>query len=336
MTRKDDPLVFTQELCKKYNVDFTTGKKFVERSENAEDNEVSSFLEYELDREKHSMGLSFSLYDSVSKYPSQPNRIKPGLHEYLNGRKALNGILFDDFDINKNSFKGFAPYRRNIGFSFYYYLQTGKDEIPSSPGIHFHLAPSIDGSFKLGYNPMWHDEHLELNEIAEKAEGDYRPIMQRAFELFTDTPNQLQLNQIKIKSRGNISAELGIVIDQTIGILFAGEEREKIERQIKEARLKMRNQWQSVPRLNLGPIQLPTPGQKNVLTDEFVRDNSPYLVEYLATLGVMSVEEAEQLVARKLTHHIIHNSEYQLSRQHAHDIVRSLKSPKKRSKQEVA
>jgi len=117
------------------------------------------------------------------------------------------------------------------------------------------------------------------------------------------------------------------VVDATISTLFVGNEREQMERQLKDARLNVRKGWASVPRLNLGSITLPTPGQGDVHKDEFVVSGGSLLIEYLAGLNVMSREQAEAIVAQRLENYFVHRSGFQMSRNRAEEILSGLSSP---------
>lgn len=138
-------------------------------------------------------------------------------------------------------------------------------------------------------------------------------------------PLQTKGTSYKIKEQERI-------VDTALDVLLTGNEREQIRSKIDEARLKMRANWMSVPRLNLSAIRLPNPGQRDVTTDSFVTEAVPYVVEYLSNLGVMSVEEAEDLAVRRLTNYFVHNSGYQLSRTNAQKIVNILQETKQKKK----
>ncbi len=114
------------------------------------------------------------------------------------------------------------------------------------------------------------------------------------------------------------------LLETTLSILFTEQEGKELGRRINEARLQMRGSWGSVPRLSLGAIQIPNPGQKDVRTDEFVVNASSYLVESLSHFGIMSSEEAEEMIARRLQNYFVHKGGFQLNRERAAGIVSKL------------
>jgi hypothetical protein len=153
--------------------------------------------------------------------------------------------------------------------------------------------------------------------------NDFRPYVHRCFEVFSGT-DEKEWHDPNIYAQGYTQSApqpLETIIESAIRILFSGDEREKLEKQVTEVRLKLRNGWASVPTLNLGNIVIPTPGQNSFENDQFVLNAAPLLIEYLHTLGIMTSEQAEELVARKLTNYIVHKSKFQLSRSKATEIV---------------
>ena len=123
----------------------------------------------------------------------------------------------------------------------------------------------------------------------------------------------------------NADSETDAVITSTVDLLFAGSEREALEEKIEQAKLTMRQGWASVPRLSLGAIKLPTPGQQDISKDKFVVDAAPFFVEYMAALNVMEQDEAERVVAQKLENYFVHETDFQKGRDVAGEIVSELK-----------
>jgi hypothetical protein len=126
------------------------------------------------------------------------------------------------------------------------------------------------------------------------------------------------------------------MVNTALETLFTGEERTALEGKLETAKLRMRKGWASVPKLSLGAVSLPSPGQKNVRDDKFVTEAAPLFVEYMSTLGVMTEQEAEELMARKLTNYFIHNGGFQVNRDTAREIVGQLRKEDKQVLEEVA
>ena len=119
-------------------------------------------------------------------------------------------------------------------------------------------------------------------------------------------------------------------VDRAIEILFTGDERNSIIEKVNQARLRTRSSWQSVPRLSLGAIKLPTPGQRDIRTDEFVMNAAPLLIEQLSAYGIMGEEDAEKVVAQRLSNYFVHQGGFQLNRERAREIVGSLRGKRER------
>ena len=137
----------------------------------------------------------------------------------------------------------------------------------------------------------------------------------------------------------NADSETDAVITSTVDLLFAGSEREALEEKIEQAKLTMRQGWASVPRLSLGAIKLPTPGQQDISKDKFVVEAAPFFVEYMAALNVMEQDEAERVVAQKLENYFVHETDFQKGRDIAGSVVQELKEQqhqKKKSAEDVA
>ena len=112
--------------------------------------------------------------------------------------------------------------------------------------------------------------------------------------------------------------ELDELVKETAKELFTPSEYRKLEPKIEEARFNL-GKLQSIPRLNLGPIRLPTPGEKNYNP---LIDNAPVLIEYLAySLGA---EEAHRVVLTNLINRITHG-QFQTDVNKAREIVSKLR-----------
>jgi hypothetical protein len=160
-------------------------------------------------------------------------------------------------------------------------------------------------------------------EDMKSANGDWRPYLHRIVEVWAGTPLPNR-HDPAIYSPNGSTRELEQVVNSTVDLLFTGSERSQIEEKLKQAKLNMRKGWASVPRLSLGAIKLPTPGQNNALDDDFVIDAAPFFVEYMSTLGVMDAKEAEAIMAQRLTNYFIHKAGFQLNRSRAESLVNAL------------
>ncbi len=117
------------------------------------------------------------------------------------------------------------------------------------------------------------------------------------------------------------------VLSSTIDTLFVGNEAAALKKDLQQAKLFV-GQWASIPRLNLGMVQMPTPGMKKSPEDDFLLMGGMLLVENLTAMQIKTREEAEELILRKLMHHYVHNEGFQLSREKAVEIIDRLKVTK--------
>ncbi|HJO15027.1 MAG TPA: hypothetical protein QGG70_03180 [Candidatus Pacearchaeota archaeon] len=167
-------------------------------------------------------------------------------------------------------------------------------------------------------------------------EGDFRPYLHRIIEVhFGISKDQWHDPSIYTQHDSN-QEQLDTMVNTALETLFTGEERTALEGKLETAKLRMRKGWASVPKLSLGAVSLPSPGQKNVRDDKFVTEAAPLFVEYMSTLGVMTEQEAEELMARKLTNYFIHNGGFQVNRDTAREIVGQLRKEDKQVLEEVA
>jgi hypothetical protein len=63
-----------------------------------------------------------------------------------------------------------------------------------------------------------------------------------------------------------------------------------------------KNAWPSIPTMNIGVVKMPSTGMK--LEDKMVEE-TPYLIEQLAQLGIMRIDEAEEFVTSRLITHFL-------------------------------
>ena len=175
-----------------------------------------------------------------------------------------------------------------------------------------------------------------FGDVGDSAqEWDFRPWMHRMMELYSEVPKE-KWHDPRIYSNSVSRTELERVVDTAISALFTGDEHARLRAQVEQARLKVGNQWASIPRLNLGLTEMPVPGQHDVRKDEFVTHAAPYLVEYLSSLGVMPAQEAEALISRRLTNYFVHRTGYQVSAGNARRIVDEIKAKSSNNLEESA
>ena len=229
-----------------------------------------------------------------------------GLARFVGSRKRANfnpltGVM-DDLGDHKNK----------IEIGIRYSNRRMPKEKEGFNNISLFLGANTNGNSILYVKPQFYTEFFypgrtllserfrkRLPEFSDlesaDRKGDFRPYIHRFLEMLTQVPRD-EWHDPKIYAEGVSGGlpqtGLEAIINPVIGVLFSNGEREQLEKQIGEAQLKMRKGWMSIPRLNLGTIQLPEPGMKSLEKDEFVTSAAPYLVEYLHKLGVMSREQA--------------------------------------------
>lgn len=233
---------------------------------------------------------------------------------------ALTGI---GIDLNTKPFANFNPYTDKF------------DDLKFRRGIDKELYISFDDALR--------DDVIWIR----RKKGKLMVVEDRVNEEFTQQHSEQDYHAYidyfvnrflfgNATEENNNSQQLEKIVGNAVDILFTGDEKERVQRKIAEAQIRMRKSWASVPRLNLGPINLPTPGQKDITTDEFVVNAAPYVVESLHTLGIMNYDEAEQVVARQLTNYLVHRGGFQLSRISANKILTQLKNQDTKKISEVA
>ncbi len=247
--------------------------------------------------------------------------VDPAFLKFLDATKNKKII-----DFKRDSIADLGSYAQhtNICFDFYKLLNRRGD----CENAYIHVDQPQDGTFMLeeiDYSEETGPEAIKrtqpyFTDVEKTAQpGDFRPYVHRMLELYAGISQHYWHEPSKYTPD---PAE--VLIAHSLTTLFTGEERETLERKLCAAKLQMKKGWASVPRLNLGNVQLPTPGQKDVRDDSYIVDGGMLLVEHLAALNVMSREEAEALIARRLEHYLLHKSGYQLSRGRAGTILNTL------------
>ncbi|MEN9626284.1 MAG: SNF2-related domain [archaeon] len=167
--------------------------------------------------------------------------------------------------------------------------------------------------------------HYGIDAITSAVDPqDFRLYIHRMIELFFEVPRKKWHSPSIYSSHPHTTdmKQLESVLDATLPLLFSGTEQTEFANRIQEAKLRMRNGYASVPTLNLGALQMPTPGQRNVMNDQFVMTGATYLVEVLSHYGQMPRDEALQTMTQKLTNYFM--GRFQVSRESARQVIKSL------------
>lgn len=169
--------------------------------------------------------------------------------------------------------------------------------------------------------PLIHDSITHSFEMKQPARGaieyDFRPFLHRSLEYLAGVPReQWHDPQQYLNPQTDVSKQL---LDQTVSLLFQGEEREQLSAQL--AALALRRGFPSIPSLNLGPITMPSPGMQSAPA-EYLAQGGALLIEALApTLGR---DDARALVEHRLLNYFLHSTGFQRSRQAAQDVMASI------------
>lgn len=186
-------------------------------------------------------------------------------------------------------------------------------------------------SFRDDQNPKMRARNRKLfRDISSVPElsTDYRPYIHRMMELYAHVPQEQWHDPMIYNSNEQMQAKAQAmnalnIIDEAVGMLFSGDERAGLEKSMKNARLQAKKDWASVPRLNLGAIRLP--GLSNGKYD-FLVQSTPLVIEYLHRWTSMAREDAEELIARRLAHCLMHDTDAQVSYDRAIEIRNMLES----------
>jgi hypothetical protein len=166
---------------------------------------------------------------------------------------------------------------------------------------------SFSDSISVTRGPLYKN-FKDINEEIK----DFRPYIHRMMELFTQKPEKDWHDPTIYQE--NITTVLSDIVQK----LFSGEERERIEK----ALLGTQDVWSSVPKLNLGIVKLPTPGNKEI---NDILHNTPLLIECVSSIGLMSPKEAEEIVTQKLENYCLQNSRFQVSKAYAAEVIQRIK-----------
>jgi len=324
---ENDPLVFTREIAAQLGIRFPNKQKFYGFAENV----LAVETQRELDDKVLNLNLGLWLYNGDHDKDDLPK----SLVRFIKG-KERNGGGLGSFNLLWDSLSDLGKFKMDFYYDVFLLEQKKPVNISTSTdrGVFLFSYPSDSGSY--WSNPLKEaDEKFyeEFRDISETGTEDFHPYIHRALEIFAGVPQKDWHNPAIY---GGLDKRIEQVSDLTLSLLFTGEERVQMEARLADARLKMRNGYASVPKLCLGNIVMPTPGMKAIERDQFVLNASPLLVEYLHKLGVMTPEQAEEVVSRKLENYFVHRAGFQLSRDRAIQVVSQLKPSQINFQQEVA
>ncbi|MAG28056.1 hypothetical protein CMI47_21225 [Candidatus Pacearchaeota archaeon] len=337
-----DPMEFTREKAKELGINLTW--------KNPGRHSPSELLKgwgwiYEAFVESGGRLLSFYLHG---------NRNNEKFVDFVK-KVRRKGKAIGKFNLDRGKMEDFGEHLEDIVFDLEFdgdsecLSRRGPEEHYNDPTMAVYVKKNSEGFCldRLKLTTAYHDdqslEELDWNKKQFDIEGigsivnsgDFRPFLHRALEAYAEIPRNEWHNPLIYSESFDIQA-LDSVVNQTVETLFTGEERIALENKLETARLRMRKGWASIPKLSIGAVKLPTPGQKNVRDDSFVTEAAPFFIEYMSALGIMDEAEAEEVMARKLTNYFVHHGGFQLNQDRARQIVGQLREKDKQVLEGVA
>ncbi|MEN9626201.1 MAG: hypothetical protein RL557_529, partial [archaeon] len=301
-----DPLEFTREKAKEMGIKFRAKEKTFQGNEYCQGD---YFVDMDVTQRELSDGGSIRLRLLMKKNEDIKNSRNL---DYLEGRI----IRYDDgnyhsFNLKKGKLSDFTVYSIPLRFEVGI-MRTHDDGYGGDEDLYLCTLMNKNGEFGFSHveygNGNKEDKIFGRNFIdAAEIESfqkrhpehaqDFRPWIHRVLETYKGVPRS-EWHDPSLYVPNTTSPQLESVVNNTLDILFTGEERAALQNNLETAKLNMRKSWASIPRLSLGAIKLPTPGQRSIERDEFVMNAAPFFVEYLSSLGVMESDEAERLMAQ--------------------------------------
>ena len=326
----EDPLVFFRSIANGLSLNLSSKLEETFDSAVFETDSLFSFmLERMILGKGNQLGVYFSYSGDGKSYPRGRNVINnlmaKNVVETL--RHGLpHGRQLTSFSLANDSFSFFGDYSRNMIMDLCLwenveYARDGRtvmgDETLSlaidqpSPGV-FSLSNLNNRKFNDG-DVRTIERDVGGNVRLAKGVYDYRTFVHRMLEHFAGVPKE-KWHDSKVYSENNGLS----TIASYVKMLFPESEAAELAKQMK---LRMQGGFGSVPRLSLGIKQLPNPG-----TDlaGYIANGAPLLVEYLHQLGIMSPAEARDMVAKRVTNYIMHQTSFQRSPQEARQIIQAL------------
>ncbi|MBI4439139.1 hypothetical protein HY640_04360 [Candidatus Woesearchaeota archaeon] len=209
------------------------------------------------------------------------------------------------FSLARHTVDFFGQYSGNVGI---YFCLTLKFESYDLELLSMDIAQPKPGVFCAEFGTDNFDV-ARLSDMGigpETYEGpvpDYRPFLYRMLELYAGVP-AAEWHNPRVYL---IDRRLPQVFDY-LELVFPEREAAMLKGKMEDARLRLRDNWSSVPRLNLGMKQLPNPAP-NLLA--YVASGSEFLVESLHVLGIMTPQEARQYVGQRVVNYVMHHTDFQ-------------------------
>lgn len=253
---------------------------------------------------------------------------------YLNDEIPYKGIYWKEFSLERASMgQVWAGYKYNSGFDVGLHIGIPHNGFDMRFRIRYEsgkyrLRPFGDGrsvnadlhrafEFREAY-PDVYALTERLNSIHKRRwqgqhpKDDFRPYLRFALEAVKPIDG---MEWVKPKRQERLEDILGPALEA----LFTADERARLAADISSTRLRL-DHFASIPRLNLGPTQLPAAGQKDL--GDPISQGAPLLIELLA--AHMGRAEAEALVAHRLERYLL--SRAQKSRTAALNLLSCLKN----------
>lgn len=259
-------------------------------------------------------------------------------------RFRIDGQRLPDFLLGSEGLDFFGEYSDSVGLEFdYRRICWGGADKNKDGDLTFRIKRSKKNLTGYRIETTWgwniersaigsvflQDEFSDVIDLNSKwHNGDFRPYLHRLIELYNDVPVEKRHDPSIYSSESQARREMNAngleqVISRTIESLFTGDERTNMKKRFEEAKLVVNGQWSSIPKMNLGLVILPKiGGRENEV--ETILGGAALLANILSYTGVMPKEEAERMMAQRLTNRIT-GSEFQLTRENAARVLEQLK-----------
>ena len=274
--------------------------------------ELMIALAYSSNGTYHTNGLNAIDYlnsNPNSPYPS--NGTSRPLPEHFQEAFYSNGGYSDRFRVLTDNLQFFKQYSKNmlVRFSLLYNRTERSNKLNMEIKIHQPESGVFSmESYELGPDTL--PSHLHDITRMNGFHGDYRPFLHRMLEMFANVQKNKWHNPAMYTGTP--------LIDEALPQYFTPQEVASIKEH-ERAFFQSRRDFASVPRLNLGPIVLPTPGA-DIATQLY--DRGQFVVEYLSQIGYMSRQEATALIAQRVINHLM--QDFQRSPEAARTILGKL------------
>ncbi len=255
-----------------------------------------------------------------------PNDVKESdlqsLQAYIDG-KEHDGVSFQDFDILKHTLNDMGKFGQLLRTTFYYAMFKDTDDLVSR---YLRIHSDRDGNFQYGGVDGRLTRKIE-NPFKGIQKEDYREMLWKMISLYAGKPDAPWISQstnleswydARLSDSGSQSTgrtEFIASIDALLTRFFSGKELDALKSQMHK-RLSLRS-YHSLPKLNLGISVLPSPNLAQKI------EQADQLVAYISMLGIMSEEEAQELLMQKVSTALVHDPLFQKSDQHALQLIRT-------------